>query len=452
MDAYLSTEGGTWIGWPGITTPTQSGWRKSLNEYASRKNYGLEPVAISESDFDDYYRGAANSMLWPLFHGFVERCEFDHSWWQTYREINQTFAKKISGAATAGDVIWVHDYHLMLTGRQLDRQTSDFRTGFFSHIPFPPPEEFFTLPWHDDILDGLTSFDVIGFQTRQCVNNFERCLASTDDSTETLPKEAQTTEETQRCDVQHFPIGADTETFTALAEQVSDDQVDELKKDIDANQLLLGVERLDYSKGLPQRLRAFDRFLEKHPHMHGRVKLFQLVVPSRTGIEEYQRLKKEVDELVGRIQGRFSTTNWNPIRFVFGTVSQRVLTALYRAASVAVVTPLRDGMNLVAKEFCAARTDDAGALVLSKFAGAAEQLGDGAIVINPYDTEETADALYRGVTLSRDEKRERMTQMRDTVLTHNVQDWAERYLSKLRGDRRKERNDLSIGRSVKARI
>jgi trehalose-6-phosphate synthase len=182
------------------------------------------------------------------------------------------------------------------------------------------------------------------------------------------------------------------------------------------------------------------------------VKLFQLVVPSRTGIEEYQKLKQQVDELIGRIQGKYSTTNWNPIRFVFGTVSQRVLTALYRAASVAVVTPLRDGMNLVAKEFCAARTDNAGALVLSRFAGASEQLGDGAILVNPHNTEGLADAIHRGLTLSKKEQRHRMTQMRHAVLEHDVQDWAKAYLSQLRGGQKQAHPDSSIGRSAKVRM
>ena len=417
MRPILEQRGGRWIGWPGVTG--ENGWGSRLEVYANQQPYDLVPVPQTEEEFRGFYAGFTNSVLWPLFHGFSERCEFQQDYWETYQQVNQKFAETVEQNTSSSSVLWIHDYHLMLVAQMLGDQVKNGKTGFFLHIPFPDPGQFARLPWRKQILEGLLAYDVVGFQSQRDLKNFQGAV-------ERFAPVAS------GCRADVYPIGIDFEDFETRAACASSTAgLSKLRDKIGDYDVLLGVDRLDYTKGLLKRLRAYERALEKYPDLHERVVLYSLVVPSRESVREYQQLKRELDRLVGRIVGRFSTSEWTPVQYRYDSVSMLELTALYRYADTAVVTPLCDGQNLVAKEYCAAQVDETGVLLLSEFAGAADQLGDDAVLVNPYDKEGLANALHQAVTMSRSERVDRMRRLRRNVKKEDVYWWAKKFLSHL---------------------
>ncbi len=435
MNPILTENGGCWVGWPGVTKEEGTGWKPGLEQVSADSGYELEHVVLTQEQLEGFYEGYANSVVWPLFHGFPDRCEFRPQFYRAYGEVNDRFAEVIAARMGRGGFVWIHDYHLFEAARRLRQKGFRGRTAFFLHIPFPSVENFSKLPWREELLSDLLHYDLVGFQTRRDLHHFETCVEGLGLAT------AEKREQGLRrfdlgarvVEAGAFPIGIDYEDFARRARSETVTQrVEELRGDLGDCQVVLGVDRLDYSKGLLHRLRAYEQTLERHPELCEEVVLFQLVVPSRENVAEYQALKEEFDREVGRINGRFSTAGWQPIHYRYNRVGPQELSAMYRMASVGLVTPLRDGMNLVSKEYCASQVDEDGVLVLSEFAGAAEQLERGAIVVNPYDISQTAQALYRAITMPGDERRQRMRRIRQVVAESDVYHWAESFLTRAR--------------------
>jgi trehalose 6-phosphate synthase/phosphatase len=418
--AGLGGSGGMlWIGWPGDTAALGEEARVLLD--AELQTRGLAPVHLSAADVQGFYEGFSNGVLWPLFHYQIERVNMD-AWrdWETYESVNRKFAEAIAAQWREGDRIWIHDYQLLLVPAMVRALIPHACIGFFLHIPFPSLEVFRTLPWRQEVMEGMLGADVIGFHTYGYQRHFASCLLRMK-GLDVMVDEVCWDDRLVR--LGSFPISIDTADFITRASQpeTADAAAKILARSPDVK-LLLGVDRLDYSKGLPRRFLAIERLLEIDPALEGRFRFVQVAVPSRTAVESYAQFRRGLDELVGRINGRFSTTDWAPIQYLYRSVSPEELVALYRAADVMVVTPLRDGMNLVAKEYLACRVNDDGVLVLSELAGAAWELGE-AVQVNPYNVHETALALKQAILMEPAAQRARMIPLRRRVREWDVQAW-----------------------------
>ena len=417
---------GRWIGWLGDQSKLSPEQAQRFHEQALEQR--LKPVALTASEVALYYDGYSNGVLWPLFHYLIEKVRLDSSnEWRAYVQVNQRFADAVLEELEPGDTVWIHDYQLALVPAMVRRRAPSVRIGFFLHIPWPSSDVFRILPSRVDILTGLLGADLIGFHTESYRHNFIHAAAEVlgiDFGSDSLTWEERTVR------VGAFPIGIDIATF-----ERESPEIDELKKQLLAEtpgkKIVLGVDRLDYTKGVPRRLLAIDRLLEREPALRSQLHYIQLAVPTREKVEEYGELRKMVNELVGRINSQHGSPVSSPVQLLYRSVSPDQLLALYRAADVMLVTPLRDGMNLVAKEYVAARIDNRGALVLSEFAGAASELV-AAINVNPYDITGIALAVRHAMFMSEEEQRVRMSRLRNIVKGQSVQKWAETFLGELR--------------------
>jgi trehalose 6-phosphate synthase len=416
----LRARGGSWVGWTGA-----AGRGDEPFEVEGVRNV---PVGLSEQEIEDYYLGFSNGTIWPLYHDAIRSPEFHRHWWRPYREVNRRFAEATAGVAGDGPV-WVHDYQLQLVPGMLRELGLRGRIGFFLHIPFPPPEILARLPWRRLVMEGLLGADVIGFQTRRSMRNFAaaaRLFAGATGRAEAIRFSGRTTQ------LETVPISIDVGRYESLSRRP--DVVDrsrEIRTELGEPQsVLLGVDRLDYTKGIDLRLRAFETMLAHRPELSGRIVFVQVAVPSREGVDEYQVIRERIEQLVGRINGAHGRPGWTPVRYLYRSLPVEELVAFYRAADVMLVTPLRDGMNLVAKEYLAARTDRTGVLVLSEFAGAAEQL-DRALVVNPYDVDGLAITMERAVSMPADEVWRRLSSLRRAVRRWDVYAWADHSLARL---------------------
>jgi trehalose 6-phosphate synthase/phosphatase len=418
--------GGLWIGWPGTNDDEISEEQRSaLNQQLA--DLRLVSVPLTADQVARYYEGFSNGVLWPLFHYLLDQVPLHVRDWGPYREVNQKFADVVAEHYQPGDLIWVHDYQLLLLPELLRRRLPEARIGFFLHIPFPAEELFRTLPERDRVLRGLLGANLVGFHTPAYLRHFAASLIQVLGLTVDIDR-VQLSDREVRLGV--FPMGVDAAAFSALAEAPEvEAEVKALKED-GSVKLLVGVDRLDYTKGIPRRLLAYERLLESHPELRERVRLVQVAVPSRTNVEAYQEFRSVVDGLVGRINGAFGTPRWVPVHYIYRGLSEPELVALYRAADVMLVTPLRDGMNLVAKEFVASRTDGDGVLVLSEFAGASWELPE-AIQVNPYDVEAIGESYYRALSMNEEERRTRLAPLRNRVATYDVHHWASTFLHQL---------------------
>ncbi|HCZ48888.1 MAG TPA: trehalose-6-phosphate synthase [Gammaproteobacteria bacterium] len=425
----LRDRGGVWVGWPGIAD-RDGDVDAALATATGKAGYQLAPVALSAQEQAGFYYGFSNEVLWPLFHDLHSLCIFDPEFWRVYCEVNRKYAQVVLENTHGDDFVWVHDYQLLMLGSELRHAGLDTPLGFFLHIPFPPLDIYLKLPWRFTLLRALLEFDLIGFQTLRDQRNFTDCVR-------TLLPEAGFTHRGQMVQIGDrqvrvgcFPIGIDAAAFErqAHSEQVAADAA-ALHAQVNHRELLLGVDRLDYTKGIPLRLEAFRTALRKYPDLQERVTLIQVVVPSRDDIPQYRDLKIRIEQLVGEINGEFTRPGgWVPIHYVYRALDRLKLIAYYRAAQIALVTPLKDGMNLVAKEFCASSVKRTGVLILSEFAGAAAQLQHGALLVNPYDLDGTADAIHRACLLPAAERRRRMGLMRRNVRRQDVFRWVNRFL------------------------
>lgn len=432
VEPVLRERGGTWIGWPGIAGKIPQG---PLAEATRDAGYNVVPVALSETERNEFYYGYSNEVIWPLFHDLQNFCNFEPAYWQAYKQVNERFADAIIRNARPDDFIWVHDYHLMYVAQALRERSGSQPLSaltFFLHIPFPPYDIFSKLPQPRRLLGALLQFDLLGFQTRRDVRNFLQCARRVMPDTKVLSRgETHMIRfEKRKIRLGYFPIGIDFESFEngARSEDVTR-RSQQLRANFPDCQLMLGSDRLDYSKGIPERLRSFREALERYPEMRGRVVLIQIVVPSRVDIPRYHEFKGRIDRLVGDINGRFSTSTWTPVQYYFRGLHREDLLAHYRACDIAFITPLKDGMNLVAKEYCACRTEEDGVLILSQFAGAAEQLKPDALLVNPYDVEQMADTISTAFRMGETERCARMKRMRRHVRKENVFWWVDSFLA-----------------------
>lgn len=443
LDPALRHRGGTWVGWPGIATSDTGNFESCLNECSGKLGYELVPVALSDTEVDNFYNGFSNEVIWPLFHDLFLLCNFDPAYWDAYKTANRKFADCVTELAKPGDLIWVHDYHLIGIAAELRAKGVDNRVGFFNHIPFPMPDIFFRLPWRDSILRALLHFDLVGFQTASDCDNFAQCVqiamhnpGSPEDLRTTYSGPLQPdqinewisarSKETRMCE---FPISIDYKSFNEIASGSGASRMSaELRHKYGERKIVLGVDRLDYSKGLPNKLAAFRHALKKYPELRGKVTLVQYVIPSREDVPEYQNLRLKIERKISEINGTMSELGWIPIHYRYGFLNREQLCGYYRTADVCLITSLKDGMNLIAKEYCAAQVEDPGVLIISEFAGAAAELQPHALVVNPYDVEQVAEAIFSACTMDEDQRAEQMRAMQQHISSHDVFQWVDSYV------------------------
>jgi trehalose 6-phosphate synthase len=430
LQAALTRRGGVWLGWSGKSSGANEPGRPELRE-DGKILYAL--TDLSRKDIDEYYAGFANSVLWPLCHYRLDLTDYARKDMAGYFRVNRFFAHQLAPMLEDDDLVWVHDYHMIPMASELRQMGVRNRLGFFMHIPWPPPDVFFALPVHETIIHGLTAYDCVGFQTRFDADNFALCLeregigrALSDGWCEAYGR---------RFRVGVFPIGIDTARFAEQASKaMGTAEFERIARSFIDRDMIVGVDRLDYSKGIPQRIEAFERFIVSNPAYRGRATLLQVTPKSRSEVLHYAELQRQVAELAGRVNGALGSLDWVPIRYVNRSISQAVLAGIYRQARVGLVTPMRDGMNLVAKEYVAAQDpEDPGVLVLSRFAGAARELG-GAILVNPYDTDAVANAIAKALTMPLPARKERWRGMMDHLLEHDISHWCDSFLEALAAD------------------
>jgi trehalose 6-phosphate synthase len=436
LTPVLRERRGVWIGWSGVSEEEAPEPQTVLAGAIQEGGCSLRPVALTGRDIRGAYEGFGGEILWPLFHEQPLQCRFEPASWQAYRRVNRKFARAVAKTLRGeSDLLWVHNHLLMNLSAELRTLGASCRTAFFLHIPFPAPDLFLKLPWRERLLIGLLSHDQVGFQTARDLKNFLDCMQALGASIE--PEEGglwsirgETRLGSFRLRAGAFPIGVDCR---GLAERAARPEVAEEAERLRAlhpgRRLLLGIERLDRSKGIREKLDAFAELLGRHPSLHETVSLIQFVVPGREDLPRSTELRHEIERRVGEINGRFSRPGWIPVHYHQGTLEEDERLAWCRAADVAFVTPLREGMNLFAKEYCAANVDERGALVLSEFAGAAAQLAHGALLVNPYDARSTARTLLRALRLKAPERSARMRRLRNEVRRHDVYWWAESFLA-----------------------
>jgi trehalose 6-phosphate synthase/phosphatase len=415
--------GGLWVGWPGDLEGLDA-WREEVGRRLEALR--LAPVALSRDEIARYYEGYSNAVLWPLFHYDTDRVPLLVKDFDAYEAVNAKFAEAVAARYEEGDLVWIHDYQLMLVPQLLRARLPEARIGFFLHIPFPSSEIFRILPQRERILEGLLGADLVGFHTATFVRHFGSAVLRLL-GVQTEVDRIRLGDRDVALGV--FPMGVDAALFSELAgtEEVQRRAAEHRAA---GERLLVGIDRLDYTKGIPRRLLAYDALLRDHPELRGKIRLVQVAVPSRENVEAYAEYRARVDALVGRIHGEYATPRWSPIHYLHRGLSQPEIVALYRAADALLVTPQRDGMNLVAKEFVASRPDGDGVLVLSELAGAAAELAE-AVMVNPYDVERTAAALHRALEMPEEERRTRMAALRERVMGYDVSGWARSFLARL---------------------
>ena len=426
----LLEHGGLWFGWDGEIIDG------AIAPSVSIRTEGETTVAttpLTRSEVDNYYNGMANSVLWPILHYRLDLAHLDVGYLQAYRQVNERFADELCKLLKPDDRIWIHDYHLFPLGAELRARGIDNAIGFFLHVPFPPPDMFIALPGHDWLIRSIFSYNVIGFQTAADLHNFQRYVIENfdgerDDDTRVIAFGRAIVAKV-------FPIGIDVDAFKAMAET---DEAHAIIKQMQRRRFpvsqIIGVDRLDYTKGLPERFKAFRLLLQQSPASRGQVTLMQIAPPTRENVEAYAEIRVELEQLSGAINGAFADFNWTPIRYLHRTLPRPTLAALYRGSRVGLVTPLRDGMNLVAKEYVAAQDpEDPGVLVLSIFAGAAEELEE-ALKVNPHNTQEVSDTILRAISMPLEERMERYQALMHRIRKHDVVNWRHDFVAELEAE------------------
>ncbi|MEH0157996.1 bifunctional alpha,alpha-trehalose-phosphate synthase (UDP-forming)/trehalose-phosphatase [Limibacter armeniacum] len=448
LSSIFKEKGNLWIGWPGIPDfkeDEKPGVIKSL------RGENMAPVFLNKKEVLLYYEGFSNRTLWPLFHYFTEFTQYTPEDWDMYVAVNQKFCDAILEYAGPDDIIWVHDYQLLLLPSMLREKLPNATIGFFQHIPFPSYEIFRLLPWRSEILEGMLGADLLGFHTYDDTRHFMSSVSRIAG----YPNSMGTIKMANRIiSVDAFPMGIDYDKFEKAARSKETyEKVDKYKSLFANQQVVLSIDRLDYTKGIKRRLYAFDKFLEMYPEYIGKVVLVLLVVPSRDKVDQYQQLKEEIDTLVGKIDGKYSTIDWTPIQYFYRSFSFDGLSALYSKADVALITPLRDGMNLVCKEYVASKVTQKGVLILSEMAGAAKELSE-AILINPNDEAEIVEALKQALEMPEIEQRNRLLEMQEKLKRYSVHRWVEVFVEELLNvkDRQAKMNIKLLGNKQQKKL
>jgi trehalose 6-phosphate synthase len=427
LNAALKETGGLWFGWSGHAVHGASG---AVHEQRDGDIRYLT-IDLSRNDFEGYYNGFSNRTLWPLLHFRPDLVDYNRETHEAYRRVNALFAEKLAEHLRPDDIVWVHDYHLMPLAEELRARGVESRIGFFLHVPLPSADLVAALPHHQRPFGALTAYDLVGFQTERDLERFQDYLRLYAGG-RVLRKGVLQDRDGGEFRAGAFPISIDTPHIAALAAgAVRKSGVRRLQSSLAGRALAIGVDRLDYSKGIPERFRAFARFLDRHPDKRGTLTFLQIAPVSRGGVGEYRMLKRELEQLAGHINGGYAEPDWTPVRYVNRNYPHATLTGFFRMARIALVTPLRDGMNLVAKEYVAAQNpDDPGVLVLSSFAGAAREL-HGALQVNPYDLDGVADAIATGLDMPLAQRRQRWRAMMDRITDYDIHTWRRDFLSAL---------------------
>lgn len=421
-------EGSIWVGWPG-EVPTAARARQQLE--AELSSQGLRAIFLTRAELKGFYEDYSNAAVWPVFHDLIDQLPLEITGWEMYEEINERFARAVADVYQEGDVVWVNDYHLMLVPAQIRKLLPNAHIGFFLHIPFPHPDMFRVLPQRQALIYGLLGADLLGFHTRSYADHF---LAAVQAISGERIQGSTIRMRGRSVRVEAFPMGIDAETWETRARSTPvAKQVLSLMQDAGKRKIILGIDRLDYTKGLPRRIAAIERLFRAEPSLAERVRFIQVTFPSRERIESYAGLRRQLNEQVGRINSTYGSPRSLPIHLMQRSFSEEEVSSLYSAADVMLVTPLKDGMNLVAKEFVASRLHDDGVLILSEFAGAAAEMQE-ALIINPYDTEGLCRAIRQAIDMPPEEQRRRMTRLRENVMNNDVHTWGERFLAALEGE------------------
>jgi trehalose 6-phosphate synthase/phosphatase len=415
-----------WIGWPGLEV---SEGDQQAEVTGNLKPMKLQPVFLTQKEISEYYEGFSNEILWPVFHYYASTyANYQQSNWDYYQEVNKKFRDAVLNAAEPGDTIWIHDYQLLLLPGLIRAERPDLTIGFFLHIPFPSYEMFRLIPWRAELLEGMTGADLVGFHTYDDVQHFLNA------ATRILPLNSSSnilTVDDRPVVAEAFPMGIDFNKYSSLTRETAvQEQITQLKSLFNDNKLILSVDRLDYSKGILQRLQAFELLLELHPEYIGKVILYMIVVPSRDTVPQYKELRDAIDKKVGNINSIYRTMEWSPVLYFYRSFPIETISALYHMADIALVTPMRDGMNLVSKEYVASRTQNNGVLVLSEMAGASKELID-ALIVNPNNIGDITRSMLRALNMPEEEQEMRMRQMRDIVSEFNIFHWVKIYMDKL---------------------
>lgn len=425
LGSIYRQNGNIWIGWPGITIETEEGQRQVTSQLEQENLY---PVFLTQEQVNNFYEGFSNETLWPVFHYMVTYARFEQPFWKSYVEVNRKFAAAVMEKVEDNDTVWVHDYQLLLLPSFLRELKSNLSIGFFNHIPFPSYEIFRLIPWRRELIHGILGADLIGFHTYDDVRHFLSTvthLSSYRNSANVINTEGRSVV------VESFPMGIDDKKFR---EAVNDEKVREnigtLQKMFGDTKMILSIDRLDYSKGILQRLHAFELFLNEQAEFKEKVSLYMIVVPSRDNVPQYKELRDEIDKIVGNINSRFRTISWVPIHYFYQSAPFEMLAALYHFAHICLVTPMRDGMNLVCKEYIASRVNNDGMLILSEMAGAAKELVD-AWIVNPNNVHEISEAIYVALKMPMDEQERRMKQLRYAVEKFNINSWVRNFMNSL---------------------
>ena len=418
-----------WVGWPGVANEKLKAQEKRqiIKRLAAE---GCRPVFLSRKQMEAYYQGFCNRTIWPLFHYFPRRTVYESRFWRVYRQVNEAFCDEVMKIAVSGDCVWVHDYQLMLLPELLRQRMPDLEIGFFLHIPWPSFELFRLLPWREQILRGLLGADLIGFHTYDYVRHFLSSVSRITGLEHTL---GNVKVDKRVIKVDAFPLGIDYEKYErAIEEPDVAKEADKIRKRLEGRKIILSIDRLDYSKGIIERLEAFDLFLSENPQYRGAVTLIMVAVPTRTGVEDYKEMRRRLEQLVGRVNGEYGTMGYIPVWYLYRSLPFVELTALYNVSDVALVTPLRDGMNLIAKEFIAAKGNKPGVLVLSEMTGASSELGE-SLVVNSCDKAAIVKAIKEALEMPPVEQLERNKVMQERLRRYNVSRWSEDFLGALRG-------------------
>jgi len=429
LSSFYKTHKSIWVGWCGLSSNSLT--EKTMEEIRSKamSEYNSYPSFLSIQDIGWFYSGFCNRMIWPLFHYFPDYAVYDQDSWESYQHVNEMFCQDVLKVIKPDDIVWIHDYHLMLLPKLLREKMPDISIGYFLHIPFPSHEIFRLIPWRKELLEGLLGADLIGFHTYDYVRHFISSVRRL------LGYEhifGQFVVNNRLIKTDAFPMGIDYYRFADAKPNLKwlNEIIHHCRTDTGCK-IVLSIDRLDYTKGIPQRLEAYDLFLEKYPEYKKKVTLVMVAVPSRTGVETYRRLKQLVDEWVGRINGKHGAIDWMPVWYLYRSLPFEQISSLYNIADVALVTPLRDGMNLIAKEYIASRKDNLGVLILSEMAGARSELAE-ALIVNPNNKEEVADSIFQALTLSEPEQIDRNRILKNRLLRYDVVIWAEDFLNQLK--------------------